>query len=305
MYIGIDGGGTKTRAVLVNDSKVVAQAVAGPSNVVVTGEQRAFQAVSQVWYELHSHLQGNAVDGTVLGLAGIDRSFIRDNWIRRLDQFIEGHYWLVGDYQLALTAMTHGAPGTVGILGTGSVFYGHNGTQEARLGGYGWQLGDAGSGILLGQEAVKAALVALEGISEDTALVDMVTQFFDAATPNEILAKWYTPPFEMRMVSALAGPVLNAARHDGVAHRIVESQANRVVRCLEVLTHQLGVTDVYSVGIAGGLANLWLPWLTRSWEPLGHRVGITVISESPVLGAAELARLWHSAGKRSDRHAFA
>jgi N-acetylglucosamine kinase-like BadF-type ATPase len=166
-------------------------------------------------------------------------------------------------------------------------------------------LGDVGSGILLGQEAVKAALLALDGVSEDTVLVDLVTKFFDAATPQDILAKWYTPPFEMRMVSALAGPVLNAARHDGVAHRIVERQAHQVVGYLEALDHQLGMADVYSVGIAGGLAELWLPWLTRSWEPLGHRVGITVISDPPVLGAAELARLWHSAGKRSDRHAFA
>jgi N-acetylglucosamine kinase-like BadF-type ATPase len=258
-----------------------------------------------VWHELHKHLQGNALEGTVLGLAGVDRSFVRDNWIRRLDQFVVGRYWLVGDYQLAWAAMTHGAPGTVGILGTGSVFYGYNGTQEARLGGYGWQLGDAGSGLLLGQEAVKAALGALDRVSEDTVLVDLVTEFFGAATVNEILAKWYTPPFEMRTVSALAGPVLNAARYDGVAHRIVERQAHRVVRYLERLTHQLGITDVYSVGVAGGLAGLWLPWLTRSWEPLGHRVGLTVISEPPALGAAELARLWHRTGKRSDRHAFA
>ncbi len=111
MYIGIDGGGTKTRAVLVNDSDVVARAVAGPSNVLVAGEQRAFEAVSQVWHELLKHVQGNVLEGTVLGLAGIDRSFIRDNWIRRLDQFIVGHYWLVGDYQLAWAAMTNGAPG--------------------------------------------------------------------------------------------------------------------------------------------------------------------------------------------------
>ncbi|MHB1610642.1 MAG: BadF/BadG/BcrA/BcrD ATPase family protein [Sulfobacillus sp.] len=122
MYVGIDGGGTATRGILSNGHDVMLEAGAGPSNAIVVGEERAYEAVQKTWRALVEH-PGTLIDATVIGLAGVDRPFLRDNWIRRLDQLIPGDYWLVGDYQLAWAALSHGDPGVVGILGTGSVFF--------------------------------------------------------------------------------------------------------------------------------------------------------------------------------------
>ncbi len=301
MYVGIDGGGTATRGILSNGHDVMLEAGAGPSNAIVVGEERAYEAVQKTWRALVEH-PGTLIDATVIGLAGVDRPFLRDNWIRRLDQLIPGDYWLVGDYQLAWAALSHGDPGVVGILGTGSVFFGHNGVNGARVGGYGWQLGDSGSGIALGQKAVKATLAMLDGTGETTALGDLVSEYFQASTALDILTRWYTPPFEVRAISDLAQKVLQAAANDAVARALVDHEAQSVVNHYQTLTKGLGWRDRWPVGVMGGLSKWWLPWLNQYWLPLGYRTPLTLVTEKPVEGAVWLAQQWKNIGKRSDRH---
>lgn len=302
MYIGIDGGGTGTRGALQDaGGRIVGEALAGPGSAIVVGIDRAFEAVASVWQILHKKVGDENVLGSVIGLAGVDRPLVRAEWIRRLDHLIPEPYWLVGDYQLALAALTHGQPGIIGVLGTGSVFFGDDGLTRRRIGGYGWQIGDVGSGIRIGQLGVRAALQALEGTGSKTVLLDLVQQFFDVTTSADILSHWYDKSFEVQKVAKLAGAVLDAADRDYVARRLVEAEARGIVNHLNALGVEMKWHDQWPVGITGGLADRWLPWVAQSWMPGGYRTAIQTVEEPPAIGATWLAQYWVQTCRRSDR----
>ncbi len=302
MYIGIDGGGTGTRGILRDPAgKVLGEAEAGPGNALVVGMDRAYEAVATVWNRLQSRVDGGGVSGTVIGLAGVERPLLRAEWIRRLDHAVGDPYWLVGDYQLAWAALTHGRPGIIGVVGTGSVFFGENGSNTRRIGGYGWQIGDVGSGIRLGQLGVREALKAMEGIEGSTTLVDLVQQFFGTAHPADILSQWYDKGFEVQRVAQLASGILETANWDFVARRLVEAEAHGIVAHLKALSRALNWQDQWPIGLTGGLADRWMPWIERSWIPCGYRTAIQLVSDRPVMGAAWLAQHWKETCRRSDR----
>lgn len=301
MYMGIDGGGTGTRGALLDTAgQNIGEAEAGPGSAIVVGVDRAFESVATVYTRLRDLTPEGHVVGAVIGLAGVDRPYLRSEWIRRLDHLMEHPYWLVGDYQLAWAALTHGQPGLVGIVGTGSVFFGDDGANRRRTGGYGWQIGDVGSGIRLGQLATRAALEAMDGVGATTALVDLVQEFFGKTTPHELLSCWYDKRFEVQQVAQLAGPILDIAQTDFVARRFVEAEASGIVANLRTLGETLGWQDHWPIGITGGLAQRWMPWLEQSWHPYGHRTKLKIITERPVIGAAWLARHWTQTGRRRD-----
>ena len=301
MYMGIDGGGTGTRGALLDATgQIIGEAEAGPANAIVVGIERAFESVLTVYTHLRDIAPGRHIFGTVVGLAGVDRPYLRLEWIRRLDHLVVEPYWLVGDYQLAWAALTHGQPGLIGIVGTGSVFFGDNGTNPRRIGGYGWQIGDVGSGIRLGQLGTRAALEAMDGAGTPTVLVNLVQEFFKTTAPAEILSHWYDKRFEVQQVAQLAGPILDAAQKDFAARRLVEAEASGIVANLWALAVALGWKDRWAMGIAGGLADRWLPWIERSWHPYGHRTKIQTVTERPVIGATWLAKHWTETGRRRD-----
>lgn len=301
MYMGIDGGGTGTRGALIDATgQIVGQAEAGPGSAIVVGSDRAFDAVATVYTQLRNLVSGRHVFGTVVGLAGVDRPYLRSEWIRRLDHLMVDPYWLVGDYQLAWAALTHGQPGLIGIVGTGSVFFGDDGTNSRRTGGYGWQIGDVGSGIRLGQLGTRAALEAMDGAGSTTVLVDLVQEFFKMTTPGDILSRWYDKRFEVQQVAKLAGPILDVAQKDFVARRLVEAEASGIVANLRALAATLDFQDQWPIGITGGLADRWMPWIERRWSPHGRRTKLQPITERPVIGAAWLAKHWTETGRRRD-----
>ncbi len=302
MYIGIDGGGTGTRGALRDaEGRIAGEAEAGPGNAIVVGMDRAFEAVSNVWTRLRGQISDGGIRGAVIGLAGVDRPLVRAEWIRRLDHLLGEPYWLVGDYQLAWAALTHGQPGIIGVVGTGSVFFADDGHAKRRIGGYGWQIGDVGSGIRLGQLGVRAALEAMEGTGSPTVLVDLVQDFFRITTPSDLLSQWYDKPFEMQYVAKLAAAVLDAADRDFVARRLVEVEARGIVNHLKALSLEMQWNDQWPIGITGGLAHRWKPWVERSWMPWGYRTAIQIVTERPVVGATWLAQYWIETCRRSDR----
>ena len=158
--LGIDAGGTKTVCLLADDQgQVIAESRRGGANLQAVGELE----VEKVLHEVMEEAMGNRAivpAAICLGIAGVDRpddSAVVDGIMRRI-----GHKARVVVVNDALVALEAGAPGQAGVVvisGTGSISYGRDGRgQAARSGGWGYVLGDEGSGYWIGRAALRAVL---------------------------------------------------------------------------------------------------------------------------------------------------
>jgi glucosamine kinase len=285
-FCGVDGGGTRTRAVVMDDAgKVVAAAESGPSNALTAGFETAMNSVRE------------ALDGvghrpgwpTVLALAGSGRDLVRRRWEDMLVH--EGlHTFLVTpDYRAAWAALNRGGPGLVAVMGTGSVVYGENAAGIGkRVGGYGFRLGDPGSGLWIAVRALRAAVMALEGWGPPTRLTSWAAAWGE--NPEEILAWLYREDFRPGDLAARASQVVDLARSgDGPALAIVEEGIRRVVQQMRAVAEQLDWQPAWPLGVTGGLGERLLAQLAVETAAAGLGTP-RVVERPPAEGAAWLAR---------------
>jgi N-acetylglucosamine kinase-like BadF-type ATPase len=249
--------------------------------LVAVGEQKARDALYRVITQDH-------YDCIVAGMAGADRPWVRKFWETALAPFAD-RVLVVGDYQIAWDAFTEGTPGAVAIFGTGSIFYGENHQWTARIGGYGWKVGDVGSGIALGTAAVRAALASWEGWGPTSTLTDAVGAWSGAMQTNTLLDYLYDPNLDWRSVSDLAGAVFSHAQSgDEAAEMILRRQEHDILRQWDILLEKIHLPKAAPIGLMGGLASPWRERLNAYWQ---QRQGAPLlkVTREPVDGAARWA----------------
>ncbi len=298
VFVGIDGGGTSSRLMVTDgEGHGLVESRSGPANALVVGWDRAKSSLDVLREQCQRgewHLAG-----LVAGLAGSDRLAVRQGWLKYFQDWPVDKLWLTGDYRIAWAALTHGRPGLITIVGTGSIVYAEDGVRTVRRGGYGWKFGDVGSGIWLGTEAAKAALAQWEGWGEPTALAEVVAERYHVAGTAALLEYWYGPLFDQRAAADLAPEVVALAAQDSSAHRIVAGAARGLTALMLSAIDDLDWQQS-RVGVTGGLAPRLMPWLEREWWSRGRTEPLHHVNAEPVEGAAILARLWVSQERVAD-----
>ncbi|MGM9485180.1 BadF/BadG/BcrA/BcrD ATPase family protein [Roseateles sp. NT4] len=161
-WVGIDGGGTSTRAVVADSQgRVLGRGEAGASALN--------QGTEQAWRHVGEAIQRAGVDGLTLQDCAIGLGLSGTGVPAQLRDFVEAdpgvaRFSLITDGLAALLGAHGGQPGALLISGTGSVAEALLPDGSRRLvGGWGWQIGDEGSGAWLGQQAMKLAQAAFDG----------------------------------------------------------------------------------------------------------------------------------------------
>lgn len=174
-YLGIDGGGTKTTCAVGDESRVLATATAGPSNIVRVGEPQARESLHRSVRQAcaAAGITPAQVSHTCVGGSGAARPELSAIVRRALAEILSTPIDVVADTLIALEAAFGPGPGVIVIAGTGSIAYGRDqqGTT-ARAGGWGFAVGDEGSAHWVGHTAVSGLLRAAdlaEGNSESIA----------------------------------------------------------------------------------------------------------------------------------------
>jgi glucosamine kinase len=163
IYLGIDGGGSKTTCVAGNDNTVLAHATSGGSNPLQVGEQQAQLALQSAIHQAceWSGVSRNSVARTCVGIAGISAPQTRDLVRRTVQECVSGDVLVVGDMEVAMRAAFGAGPGVIVIAGTGSIAFGRNHRGEkARAGGGGPATSDEGSGHWIVRHAIDALMLA-------------------------------------------------------------------------------------------------------------------------------------------------
>jgi N-acetylglucosamine kinase-like BadF-type ATPase len=297
MYVlGIDAGGTKTVCYLADaDGRIVGVGRGNGANLQAHGEL-------EVEKVLHGIIEEALADrlivpaATCVGIAGVDReddARIVRGIMRRLG--FRSHTLVVNDALIALVAGVGDEPGVVIIAGTGSIAYGVNQDgHAARAGGWGFVLGDEGSGFWIGREALMAVVREADGRGPRTGLTPLVLEHFTLEQVSGLVREVYDRGLHRQAVAAL-GPVVERARAEGdvVAGEVLRHASEELTRAAASVIERLQMRgSTFQTVLSGGMFRL-MPWLvedvTRRLAEVAPRASVQLLSVEPALGALRLA----------------
>lgn len=208
LYLAFDVGGTKTAALLADETTTLARASAGSIKTLRVSPSEAATHLRDVLAALQAQ-SGLALRGrvarTCVGSSGMSAPSVR-GWLQTaLFEAVGGEQLLFGDEAIAIDAAFRGRRGVLAIAGTGSNIVGRAATGEiVHTGGWGPALADEGSGHWIGTEALRACFRAIDAAEPSTA--DRVSVSGEAPP----VATGHLPPLLRRILDALALPTLEA-----------------------------------------------------------------------------------------------
>lgn len=265
LFLGVDGGQSHTEAVVADErGRIRGRGRGGPANHAEQpgGRERLARAVGEsVGAALReaglatevSEVEFDAAHCAMTGGADFKEEVIRS--IVRARRLSIGH-----DAPAALAGATGGEPGIVVIAGTGSVAYGENGLdRSAQAGGWGYLLGDEGSGYWIAMEGLRCALRAVDGVGDSTELGTRALRHFDLKDFRELARAVYAGRIDRDRLATFAIEVERAAREgDASARRIIAEAAMWLCRLVIAVAKRLSVESVKVAAVGGAFRSLSL-----------------------------------------------
>lgn len=292
--LGIDAGGTKTRALLADEqARVAGGALGGGANLRTHGELEVEKVLHAVIEEACAAADSRP-EAVALGIAGADRpadEAVLRAILRRIG--FRDRVVVTNDARIAFVAGSQERVGLALVCGTGSIAWGRNRSGEiARSGGWGWHLGDEGSGFWIGERAIRDVLRAADGRGPATSLDRSLSQHFEIDRPDQILYAIYDGEFPRTQVAKFASRVEEAASAgDAVSKRILSDAAAELVRAAASVRDGLRLEESpYDVVLSGGTFAA-VPTLT---EEVARRLAtpnarVRRLADEPAMGAVKLA----------------
>jgi N-acetylglucosamine kinase-like BadF-type ATPase len=185
--LGIDGGGTRTRASIADGERILAYAESGSIKRLRVGAEAAEENLRALLKDVYAQAGVAGVRAASAGVASAAMPGTTE-WITAVFRdFGVERSEVVGDEVIALDAAFKGGPGILQIAGTGSNTIGRapDGSREC-AGGWSSRLGDEGSGYWIGLHAVRRALKAHDR-EEPTRVLETVGEIWGTATLEELV----------------------------------------------------------------------------------------------------------------------
>jgi len=265
----VDGGGTKTRAVVADESGKSLADVEGPGSAVKPGQaERSAQVIAEtVALALGAAAMSRVLPKVIcVGVAGVGRENERQALWQALAAREIGEEILVhADATVALDDAFGDGPGVLLIAGTGSVAFGRGPTGTvARCGGWGPSIGDEGSGAWIGRRALSVVTAAADGREPETALTGAVLTAAQVNEVNELIA--WASSATPAMLGTLAPAVMSEAdAGDLRANALLSLAVEELMLHIRALARQLFMDERASVPVAltGGLLKRGQPLRKR------------------------------------------
>ena len=325
LYLALDVGGTKTAALLADESRILAHADAGSIKTLrIPAAEAAAQlrrVVASLEQQLGRPLHGQVVR-TCVGTSGASAPGVRAWMQAAFAEAVGGEFLLLGDEVIGLDAAFPGQRGVLVIAGTGSNIVGR--AEDGRMvhtGGWGPALADEGSGHWIGTEALRACFRAIDAApasSADAVLPDrspaaarledlpaLLVRFLDVLglrTLDDLIGVANGPGFRSAdLVPAIAaaalagdGPALATLRRAGAD---LAGYVQAVIRKMAVFEADMALPPPEVSFVGGILANIAEVHaaMTENLKAFYPGIKVRTTPEDPLLGA-----LWHARQKRRD-----
>ncbi|MHC5823991.1 MAG: N-acetylglucosamine kinase [Nostoc sp.] len=272
--LGIDGGGSKTICILMDDAgNILGRGKAGASNYqsigIAAAKKQIKSAIHQSAITAFKYTNTINVVAICLGLAGVSRpedmevikaivnQLHNSQDIRSITWKIQPeHLVICDDALIALMAGIGDAVGIVVAAGTGSIVFGRNHQGKSkRVGGWGYILGDEGSAYKIAVAGMQAALKAYDGRGKSTSLVENLQQHLGLESMENLIEVIYRKGWGVKEIAALAPIVDQAATAgDQIANSIIEQAiAELVIATSTVIDHIFDSKQVVEVVTTGSI----------------------------------------------------
>jgi glucosamine kinase len=295
-YVGIEGGGTRSTAIVLGeDGEQLARVEGAPGLVPANDPVSAGRTLVNVAREaLATAGLRPPVEALVCALAGAGRAAAREPLAMALrGAGVARHIAIVTDAEGAMHDAFGEGPGILLISGTGSVAWGRAADgRTARAGGWGLLIGDEGSGYHIAVEAMRAVARATDGRGPETALQKRLIRTVGSGSPEELI------PWAARgskgTIASLAPHVAELAATDAVAREIIDASASHLARHFFALHDRLEPWDGGApLALGGGLLFPGRPLrdlVLSAIRGAGHEPAVIDRAIDGARGAAALAR---------------
>lgn len=250
-YLGIDGGGSKTTAVVFNDKgDFICKACGESINYYSVGTENAQKALSDIIEKLSQ----KEFDCAVIGMSALNERASDEETYNFCSGIINSKKTIMdSDLFIALEAMNINGECGVVISGTGSMAIRRN--EDGKIihaGGWGYILGDEGSGYSIGLSGIKAAIRAAEGSTEKTTLTDECLNYFKIDNIYDLIDLYYSKTVSRKITAAFAEYVIALAESgDAVALKIIKSEAKMLSETVSALMKN--TNHNIPIGLWGGI----------------------------------------------------
>ena len=190
-FLGIDGGGTKTRSIVGDEKSQLGAGTSSSSKVQRVGEACARDALASAVHEacVHAGISPRQIARTCAGITGAARPEIAGVMQELMASVVGGEVEIVGDVEIAFEDAFGSSSGVILIAGTGSIAFGRNTKGEtARAAGWGYPISDDGSGQWIGAEAVREGLHARDR-GQPAGLLNDLMKALDARSFEDFIVR--------------------------------------------------------------------------------------------------------------------
>ncbi len=298
--IGIDGGATKTTAVLADLNKnILAEKTSGPANFLIIGADKVAKTISDLILDLCNEAEINIqnIEVICMGLTGAGRdddaekikNAVLDYWQKNYSNQIK-NLIVTSDARIALEGAFSGRPGIILIAGTGSIIFGKDRAgQLYRVGGFGRYIGDEGGGYSIGRLGLQAVAKSLDGRAPETKLLNILKEEFNIHNAEDLINKVYKENIDFASIAPLV--IKCAEEGDESCREILRKEAEELVLHIRAIKDKIKVRTVY-ISFLGGLLtadNYYSKLLRKIILQRIEGVNVILPEHPPAYGAVLLA----------------
>ncbi|MCA9368825.1 MAG: hypothetical protein H6773_00905 [Pseudomonadales bacterium] len=299
-YLAVDGGGTKTDVMCVDETgAVIGTGSSGPTSLTVSAIGAAsFNLIEAVRVAIESKPEIRQFKKVVFGLAGVDTVEERDRaeeiFRRALSHYQFEEFILLNDSEIALVNGSDSPNALILVSGTGSICYGKNSQgQTARVSGMDYLLADQGSGYSIGRKVLHAAVKSFDGRGQKTSLEGLVCEHFMVPKVSYLKQEVYNPDLTKSEVARLSRLCTKAAiAGDEVAQKILDEEIQEMVLSVATVLNRLhSREEEFDIVFAGAILELETI-ASRVREQLSAQfshLNFVRQEKDPVCGAVKLA----------------
>lgn len=293
-FLGIDGGGTKTRCLIGDEKSVLGAGNSSSTKVQRVGEACARDALSGAVNEacIQAGISPRQIVRSCAGITGAARPEIAEVMRSLMTNVVGGEVEIIGDIEVAFEDAFGSGPGVMIIAGTGSIAYGRSVTGEtARAGGWGYPISDQGSGQWIGAEAVREALRARDR-GQQCELLGSLMEKLGLNNFEDFIVRLNANP---AVDFAALFPVVLAASNkaDSVAIEILSRAGLELAGMAAIVTERIFPDQAVSIAIHGGVlssSEIVREHLVQELRARNPRVEVLQRDVDPARGALQRAR---------------
>lgn len=261
ILVGVDGGATNCRVAICNENgHRIAEAHGGPSNIANQYDSAQATIVQTILDALQSIGKSRDDFDKVYAVLGVAGNNLGDFGQRLEDDLPFAKSHVVNDGYITAKGALQNDDGAMAVLGTGSVFVSQVNQNIRSVGGWGFLLGDEGSGGKLGFHLFERTIYAEDGLFEHSPLTQAVIAEFNGKIGYLVEAAKAMRPHEF---GEYAPRIIDAARNgDANAVQIM----NDAVKWIEAQVNAVGFKDGMNFCVLGGLGPIFLPMLDEKFR---------------------------------------